>query len=160
MSEFHDDYPQYELMAHHSEEEGKKGRRTLWNVFWVMLAITIFELIIGSMAPGHGWSGHLWLKVLFISLTVVKAAAIVMWFMHLGHEVSFFKYIVLIPYITFMCYCIFICLNEGSYSGKVDNRPNFDKLIVQQQIDLKAHKGEHSGGEGHEASAEQGSEHH
>jgi hypothetical protein len=22
--EFHDDYPQYEIMAHHGEEEGKK----------------------------------------------------------------------------------------------------------------------------------------
>ena len=26
MSEFHDDYPSYEHMAHHSEEEGKKGK--------------------------------------------------------------------------------------------------------------------------------------
>ena len=46
MSEFHDHYPSYETMAHHSEEEGKKIRRTLWRVFWYMLAITVFELII------------------------------------------------------------------------------------------------------------------
>ncbi len=50
MSEFHDDYPQYEFMAHHSEEEGKVMRRKLWNVFWIMLAVTIAELIIGSFA--------------------------------------------------------------------------------------------------------------
>jgi len=30
--EFHDNYPQYEVMANHGEEEGKKNRRTLWNV--------------------------------------------------------------------------------------------------------------------------------
>jgi len=161
MSEFHDDYPQYELMAQHDDATGKKDRRVLWNVFWIMLAITIFELIIGSMAPSHGWSGTLWLKVLFISLTIVKAAAIVMWFMHLGHEVQFFKYVILIPYITFMCYCIFICLNEGTYSGKVDNRTNYDNLVVKQQDDLRAGKGHHGGsGEGHETPAEQGSEHH
>jgi cytochrome c oxidase subunit 4 len=159
MSEFHDGYPEYELMAHHSEEEGKKGRRTLWNVFWIMLVITILELIIGSMAPGHGWSGQLWLKVLFITLTVGKAAFIVLWFMHLKHEVTFFKYVVLIPYITFICYCIFICLNEGTYSGKVDNRPGFDKLIIKQQADLAAHKGHH-GGESGENAAESGAEHH
>ena len=51
MSEFHDDYPSYETMAQHSEEEGKKTRKTLWRVVWYMLAITIFELVIGSMAP-------------------------------------------------------------------------------------------------------------
>ena len=43
MSEFHDDYPSYETMAHHSEEEGKVTRKALWRVFWYMLAITIFE---------------------------------------------------------------------------------------------------------------------
>ena len=31
MSEFHDDYPQYEFMAHHSEEAGVGIRRKLWN---------------------------------------------------------------------------------------------------------------------------------
>ena len=91
--EFHDDYPQYELMAHHGEEEGKKARRKLWNVFWIMLAITIFELIVGFLAPGKGWSGTTWLKVLFISLTIAKAGYIVIVFMHLGHEVKFFKYL-------------------------------------------------------------------
>lgn len=153
--EFHDDYPNYEVMAHHSEEDGKKARRVLWNVFWIMLAITIFELIIGSMAPSHGWSGTLWLKVLFIGLTIAKAAFIVMWFMHLKHEVTFFKYVVLIPYIVFICYCTFICLNEGTYSGKPSNRTNFDKLIVKQQEDLKT--GGHHGGD---HSAEQAPEHH
>ncbi len=159
MSEFHDDYPQYEKMAGHDEDYGKKARRTLWNVFWIMLVITIFELGIGSMAPGHGWTGALWLKILFISLTIVKAAAIVMWFMHLGHEVTFFKYVILLPYITFICYCIFICLNEGTYSSLPRNKTTVDKILVQQQADLRAHRG-HGGGEEHAAGAEQGAEHH
>jgi cytochrome c oxidase subunit 4 len=152
MSEFHDDYPSYEHMAHHSEEEGKKARRTLWNVFWVMLAITLFELVIGSMAPGHGWSGTLWLKTLFIGLTIAKAAAIVMWFMHLGHEVKFFKYVVLVPYLIFMSYTIFIVLDEGIYSGHAENRTKVDPILIKQQEDLKA-------GHGHAAPADHGAEH-
>jgi cytochrome c oxidase subunit IV len=156
--EFHDDYPEYEKMAHHDEAQGKKMRRTLWNVFWVMLIITIFELIIGFMAPTHGWSGALWLKVLFISLTIAKAGFIVMAFMHLGHEVKFFKYTVLAPYTVFMLYCIFICLNEGTYSGKAENRTPIDHLLVKQQEDLRAGHGHHGGG--HEAPAEHGAEHH
>lgn len=89
MSDFHDNYPQYELEALHDEAYGKKSTPYIMECFWIMLVITIFELIIGSMAPGHGWSGALWLKTLFIVLTLAKAAAIVIWFMHLGHEVKF-----------------------------------------------------------------------
>ncbi len=144
MSEFHDDYPQYELMAHHSEEEGKTIRKTLWRVFWYMLAITIFELVIGSMAPGHGWTGTLWLKFLFIGLTILKAGFIVLAFMHLGHEVTFFKWIVLCPYILFMSYGIFIILDEGVYSGETKNRTHVDKIFVDQQEKLKSAHGHHA----------------
>ena len=156
MSEFHDDYPSYEHMAHHSEEVGKTTRKTLWRVFWYMLAITIFELVIGSMAPGHGWSGTLWIKVLFIGLTILKAGFIVMAFMHLGHEVKFMKYVVLMPYVIFMAYTIFIILDEGIYSGEPINRSRVDPLLIQQQQQLKAGHGHHeaAAGEAH------GEEHH
>jgi cytochrome c oxidase subunit 4 len=154
MSEFHDDYPSYEHMAHHSEEEGKKTRKTLWRVFWYMLAITVFELVIGSMAPGHGWSGTLWLKVLFIGLTILKAGFIVMAFMHLGHEKTFMKYAILLPYFLFMSYAIFIILDEGVYSGHDVNRTRVDPLLIKQQEDLKAGHGAH-----HEAAATE-REHH
>jgi cytochrome c oxidase subunit 4 len=143
MSEFHDDYPSYETLAHHSEEEGKKTRKTLWRVFWYMLIITIVELIIGSMAPAQGWSGTLGLKVLFIGLTIVKAGFIVMAFMHLGHEKTFMKYAILVPYVIFMSYAIFIILDEGVYSGDPQNRTTVDPLLIKQQEDLKAGHGHH-----------------
>lgn len=151
MSEFHDNYPSYEHMAHHSEEEGKKTRKTLWRVFWYMLAITIFELVIGSMAPSHGWSGTLGIKVLFIGLTIVKAGFIVMAFMHLGHELKFMKYVVLAPYIIFMAYAIFIILDEGVYSGDPQNRTTVDPLLIKQQQELKAAHGHHAVDATHEA---------
>ena len=151
MSEFNDDFPSYEHMAHHSEETGKTTRKTLWRVFWIMLAITIVELIIGSMAPEQGWSGTLGLKVLFIGLTILKAGFIVMAFMHLGHEKKFMKYCILVPYAIFMSYAIFIILDEGVYSGDAQNRTKVDPLLVQQQLDLKLHKGHHEApaGEAH-----------
>ncbi len=160
MSDFHDNYPQYELEALHDEAYGKKARRTLWNVFWIMLVITIFELIIGSMAPGHGWSGALWLKTLFIVLTLAKAAAIVIWFMHLGHEVKFFKYIILIPYIIFMFYAIFVILTEGTYSGTSAKATKIDPIFVEQQKALK--QGHHSSGvsKTNQAEPAQNQEHH
>ena len=153
MSEFHDNYPSYETMYNHDEEYGKKARRTLWNVFWIMLVITIFELVIGSMAPGKGWSGTLWLKVLFITLTLAKAAYIVWWFMHLGHEVKFFKYVILVPYIVFMLYGIFIILTEGSYSSDISHRTKVDPIYAEQQQMLKAGHG-HAEGHSDEAHVE------
>ena len=156
MSEFHDNYPHYESMSNHGEEEGKKARKVLWNVFWVMLFITIFELVVGFMAPSRGWSGTWWLKTLFISLTVVKAAAIVMWFMHLGHEVKFFKYAILAPYILFMLYTIFIVLTEGTYAGEKARVTRVDPIFVEQQKALKS--GHHGGGASHEGVHESGGE--
>jgi len=158
MSEFHDDYPSYETMSNHSEEEGKKDRKVLWKVFWVMLFITIFELIVGSMAPARGWTGTMGLKVLFIGLTVVKAAAIVIWFMHLGHEVKFLKYVILIPYIVFILYAVFIILVEGVYSGKSGNFTRVDKIFIDQQKQLSS--GHHASGAAHDAGVEHSEEHH
>ena len=137
MSDFQDNYPVYEVMSNHGAEEGKKARRTLWNVFWVMLIITIVELVLGSMAPSHGWSGTMWLKVLFITLTIAKAAAIVLWFMHLGHEAKFFKYVILTSYIGFMLYAIFIILTEGTYSGQSGKFAPTDKIFIEQQNALR-----------------------
>ncbi len=150
--EFHDNYPSYETMNNHDEEYGKKARRTLWNVFWVMLAITIFELIVGFMAPGKGWSGTLGLKVLFIGLTIAKAAAIVWWFMHLSHEVKFFKYIILLPYIIFILYTTFIVLTEGTYSSDSGRKTKVDPILVEQQKQLanKHHGGGHDAGASHD----------
>lgn len=162
MSEFHDNYPQYEVMSNHGEEEGKKSRRVLWNVFWVMLAITIFELIVGFLAPEKGWSGTLWLKVLFIGLTIAKAAAIVLWFMHLKHEVKFMKWAVLAPYIVFMFYTIFIVLTEGTYSGTSGHLTRVDHIYIEQQEALK--HGHHAGAASHHDGAAHeeahGEEHH
>lgn len=160
--EFHDDYPQYELMAQHSEEDGKKMRRTLWNVFWIMLVITVVELIVGAMAPSQGWSGTTWIKFFFITLTIVKAGYIVLAFMHLGHEVKFFKYVVLLPYFIFMCYTIFIVLTEGTYSGYPINRTKVDPILVKQQQELTNHDLHHNGAaatEGHSEEHHEGAHH-
>jgi len=39
----------YQYAVHHSEEEGKKTRRMIWNMFWVLLAITSVEVTLGVM---------------------------------------------------------------------------------------------------------------
>jgi cytochrome c oxidase subunit 4 len=115
--EFHDDFPQYEFRDQHDEAEGKKQRRRLWNVFWIMLGITIFELALGSYAASKGFNKTA-LMVIFISLTIVKAYFIVYSFMHLGHEVKSMKWIIIGPYTGFILYLVFMAtVTEGNYSN-------------------------------------------
>lgn len=166
MSEFHDNYPQYELMAHHSEEEGKVKRKKLWRVFWYMLAITIIELIIGFYAKEM----HLLnddrtstgvLKFIFIGLTILKAFFIVFSFMHLGDEKKMFKYSVIVPYTVFILYLVYICIAEAVYAG--EHKEKMDELIVKQKIELNAaaaaghgHDATHENGAGHEGDTHEG----
>ena len=153
MSEFHDDYPQYELMAHHSEEAGKKKRRKLWNVFWIMLGVTILELIIGFKASSMGLlnddrTSGLLLKFIFIGLTIGKAYFIVFSFMHLGDEKKAMKWTILGPYTVFILYLIWLIVQEANYS-KVHKHP-MDTVIVNQKIKLNE---DAKSGHGHDAPA-------
>ena len=164
MSEFHDDYPQYELMAHHSEEEGKIKRRKLWNVFWIMLGVTILELMIGLKAHNLGLldpvnrTSTVPLKFIFIGLTLLKAFYIVFKFMHLGDEKKWMKYCILGPYMVFIIYLIFIIVAEANYS-KI-HKERMDQLIIDQKntLNANAYKTHPEGEEEQAAPAEEGGE--
>jgi cytochrome c oxidase subunit IV len=140
--EFHDDYPVYETMYLHDEETGKKVRKKLWRVFWILLAITLIELYVGFNATSWGLTGGMFLKVFFIFFTVAKAAGIVMVFMHLIDETKFFRWVILGPYSVFIVYLIFIILVEGTYTGYPENNTNLDRRYKQQQVDKRTAHGQ------------------
>lgn len=154
MSEFHDDYPQYELMAHHSEEEGKKKRRKLWNVFWIMLGLTLAELVVGFKAESWGLLNEhrattTGLKIFFVLFTIFKAGFIVLSFMHLGDEKKAFKWVILAPYCSFIVYlAVMASIGEGGYSQP--HRADMDANVVTQAAEHKRP----GGGEHHEATEE------
>ncbi|PWH85103.1 cytochrome C oxidase subunit IV family protein [Brumimicrobium oceani] len=108
-----DDIIEYSLYNHHSEEEGKKLRKKIWKVTLILSVVTAVEVLLGALVK-QGSDMWLTVKVLFIVLTVLKAAYIVMTFMHLGDEKKALKWIVLLPYLIFMAYLIFIGLTEGA----------------------------------------------
>ncbi len=121
-----DDIIEYSLDAHHSEEEGKKKRKTIWIVTAILSFITIIEVWIGAKLPKKDVSEITWafIKYGYIILTVIKSAYIVMVFMHLGDERRNFKMMVLVPYLIFILYLIFQLLNEGSSVGMLWNEFN------------------------------------
>ncbi len=111
-----DDIIEYSLDAHHDEEHGKKIRSTIWKVTAILTAITILEVMLGVYIK-QGSGAWPFVKWSFIILTLLKAAYIVLVFMHLGDERKSLKYVILVPYILFMVYLIFICLMEALKIG-------------------------------------------
>ena len=103
-----------EYVSHHSEEDGKKMRKTIWVIFWVLLGITGVEVTLGLFWSGWGlaWS---FVKWTFIVLTLVKAYYIVAHYMHLKHEYKNFIYMVAVPYIVLVLYLIILALNEAIF---------------------------------------------
>ncbi|HBP45569.1 MAG: cytochrome C oxidase subunit IV [Crocinitomicaceae bacterium] len=103
----------YALNSHHSEEEGAKIRKNIWKVTGILTLLTTVEVIMGiyfKRAETFTWTMIKWS---FIILTVVKAAYIVLVFMHLGEERSNLKKVIIAPYILFIGYLIFIAISEG-----------------------------------------------
>ena len=103
----------YSLNAHHSEEEGVKIRKNIWKVTLILTILTTVEVFMGvyfKRSETFTWSMIKWT---FIVLTLVKAAYIVLVFMHLGDERSNLKKVVLAPYMLFIGYLLFIVISEG-----------------------------------------------
>jgi len=113
-----DDVIEYSLDAHHSEEQGKKIRKKIWQVTALLTIITIVEVALGAYIK-QGSGAWPFVKWSFIIMTLFKAGYIVMVFMHLGDERKGLKYVILVPYFIFICYLIFIALYEGTALGNV-----------------------------------------
>lgn len=113
-----DDIYEYSLDLHHGEEQGKKIRKKFMLVLLALSLITIVEVAMGMM-----WSRDegmaTFLKVTFIGMTLVKAAGITWYFMHLGDEKKSFQWTILAPYFVLIGYLIFICLTEALYVGNI-----------------------------------------
>lgn len=97
----------------------QNGTWFIWKVFWILLFVTAVEVILGIIKPPflieNSMLGTSLLNMIFIILTIIKAAYIVMEFMHLGHEVKGLKITILLPIIILIPYLLFILINEGNY---------------------------------------------
>ena len=115
----------YSLSANHDEEHGRVIRKKIIKVTVILTAVTVFEVLMGAFLKQYtgesGADNPIWpyVKWSFIVLTIIKAAYIVLVFMHLGDERKNFKWVILGPYILFILYLIFICLTESTYWHEV-----------------------------------------
>ena len=103
------------VIQHHTDvasPESKAQVSKIWKVFWILLVITVAEVIMGM------FFSHQMPKVLvaffFLGLTLLKAVYIVSVFMHLGDEFKNFIATVLIPLFLFVWFIIAF-LADGGY---------------------------------------------
>lgn len=102
------------VMSHHTDvksPESKKQVGRIWRVFWILLVITVAEVIVG-MFFSHTMSRAI-VNFFFLALTLVKAGFIVSVFMHLGDEVKSFMITVLVPLFFFIWFIIAFLYDGG-----------------------------------------------
>lgn len=105
---------------HKTDAEGKQTRKLIWRIFWILLAVTSIEIVLGLYYKEWELSWN-FVKSTFLILTIVKAYLIVSYYMHLKYENSFLIKIIAIPYVVLGLYFVALILNEGNYSTIMDN---------------------------------------
>ena len=97
-----------------------EGNWWVWKVFWILLGLTTFEVLLGMykrvFLNETIFLGTKLLNHVFIVLTLVKAAYIVLTFMHLGFERKSLKWTILLPAFILVPYLLFIVLSEGAHA--------------------------------------------
>lgn len=140
--EFQDGFPNYEQIAQHDAAAGVGVRKHLMQVFWLLLVVTLIELLVGWKWKSIHESMHLsktYLIIFFVTFTLVKAGYIVMAFMHLGDENKWMRWSILGPYALFVVYLIYMtAVTEGSYSQGF--RDLLDPIKQMQQTEEGAHE--------------------
>lgn len=108
-----DDIIEYSLYNHHSEEEGKLKRKTIYKVTILLSIITIVEVLCGVFVK-QGSSAWEAMKVAFILMTIIKAFYIVFTFMHVGEENRLLRVTLMVPYLIFIIDILILLLIEGA----------------------------------------------
>ena len=89
--------------------------KLIWRTFWILLGITLLELIVAVLYyKTHFLPKHL-LNGFFIIMTLAKAFYIVAEFMHLGHEIKNLIMTIAIPALLFVWFLIAFAWDGNSY---------------------------------------------
>lgn len=106
-------------MAHTSSHTHQSNSKRIWNVFWILSAITIVEVVLGIFKPEFlVQNDFISLKLLnwiFIILTIYKAYYITWAFMHMEGETKGLRRSVVWTAVFLIFYLVFVLLTEGNY---------------------------------------------
>jgi cytochrome c oxidase subunit IV len=111
------------------KEKNSFDTKTIWKTFWILLVITIIELIIAIIYfETHFFPKHI-LNGVFVIMTLAKAFFIVAEFMHLGHEIRNLIMTIAIPACLFIWFLIAFMWDGSSYHTL---RMRYDRYQYEQ----------------------------
>ncbi len=100
------------------------GTKEIWRTFWILLVLTIVELVLGYILIGvESPGGRMALKGAIIILMLAKAFYIVAYFMHLKSEIRNLIMTIIVP-LALLIWGIIAFLYDGN-SFK-NNRNTYD----------------------------------
>ncbi|MBG6235249.1 caa(3)-type oxidase subunit IV [Pedobacter sp. CAN_A7] len=99
---------------HAHDEHGGLSKKKIWQVFGILLLITVIEFFIALWVIPHGYMSHSVGNFIYIALTLLKAYYIVAYFMHLKYEKLGLQLALTVTFI-FIIYFIVLMLIEGDF---------------------------------------------
>jgi cytochrome c oxidase subunit IV len=125
--------------AEFGKDKSSFDTKAVWRTFWILLGITLFELIIAIVYyETHFFPKHL-LNGVFIIMTLAKAFFIVAEFMHLGHEIKNLIMTIAVPACLFIWFLIAFLWDGSAYHNL---RVRYDSY-QNEQSKTKVKKVEH-----------------
>jgi cytochrome c oxidase subunit 4 len=111
------------------KEKSTFNSKAVWRTFWILLVITVVELVIAIIYyETHFFPKHI-LNGVFVIMTLAKAFFIVAEFMHLGHEIKNLVMTIAIPACLFIWFLIAFVWDGSSYH---DLRMRYDSYQNEQ----------------------------
>mgnify|MGYP000899610517 CR=1 FL=1 len=120
--------------AAHAEEHSF-DKKAIWRTFWILLIITIVELVLAILHFSTGFPPKLLLNGTFIILTLAKAFYIIAEFMHLRHEIRNMIMTIAVPALLFIWFIAAFLWDGDSYRNL---RNRYDPYHKEQSMPKKA----------------------
>jgi cytochrome c oxidase subunit IV len=115
-------------------EEHSFDTRAIWRTFWILLIITVVELILAILHYSTGFPPKLLLNGVFAILTLAKAFYIVAEFMHLRHEIKNMVMTIAVPALLFLWFLGAFLWDGDSYKNL---RNRYDRHYQEQNTPKK-----------------------
>lgn len=98
-------------------EQHDSGTKEIWRTFWILLILTIVELVLGYWMIGKEGGFRAAIKGSIIILMLAKAFYIVGYFMHLKHEIKNLIMTIIVPLALFVWFIIAFLYDGNSYKN-------------------------------------------
>jgi cytochrome c oxidase subunit 4 len=111
--------------------------KAIWKTFWILLVITVIELVLAIVYYESHFLPKHFLNGLFVIGTLAKAFFIIAEFMHLKHEIKNLIMTLVFPAMLFIWFLIAFLWDGNSYRNL---RNKFDSYHVEQSTPPAAKK--------------------